>query len=161
MYKYMRNNKGFTLIEVLVVVAIIAILASILLVGLGRVRQQGIDARIISDLRSVANVLELFANKCGFYPGQANAGVCANGGSASDWANLETQLKGAQIGVDNLPKHPSGGTYEYARDPSSGNSYVLKAVLNDPKHKALESSWSGKLGGINCDPSSGEYCVRL
>ena len=43
-------RKGFTLIEILVVVAIISILASVVLVGLGPTRKIGRDARRISDL---------------------------------------------------------------------------------------------------------------
>jgi prepilin-type N-terminal cleavage/methylation domain-containing protein len=54
------NKKGFTLIEVLTVVAIIGLLASIVLVGLGSFRTRGRDTRRIADLRSTQNALELY-----------------------------------------------------------------------------------------------------
>ena len=63
-----KSQQGFTLIEILIVVAIIAILASVVLVGLGPTQAQGRDARRISDLREVQTGLELYYNKNGVYP---------------------------------------------------------------------------------------------
>ena len=68
-----NQRKGFTLIEILIVVAIIAILASVVLVGLGPTQQAGRDARRISDLHEVQNGLELYYNKCGYYPGTSSS----------------------------------------------------------------------------------------
>src|SRR5579863_3533942 len=70
-------RKGFTLIEILIVVAIIAILASIVLVGLGPTQQAGRDARRLSDLHEVQNGLELYYNSCGYYPGTSVSAPCA------------------------------------------------------------------------------------
>jgi len=153
------RNKGFTLIEVLIVVAIIAILDSMLLVGMGRVRQQGTDTRIIADLRNVANALELYANKCGYYPGLATGGVCQDA-PATTWAELESSLNGANIGVDRIPHDLTGNGYEYARQ-ADGLGYVLKGVLSDTGNRALENSWSGTLGAVSCVPSAGEYCIKI
>jgi prepilin-type N-terminal cleavage/methylation domain-containing protein len=62
------KNKGFTLIEILVVVTIIGILASITLLGLGPARRSAQDARRVADLRSVQTVLEVYFNRNGRYP---------------------------------------------------------------------------------------------
>jgi prepilin-type N-terminal cleavage/methylation domain-containing protein len=54
----MKNNKGFTLIEMLVVIAIIGLLSSVVLVALGPSRNKAKDARIISDVNQVQALME-------------------------------------------------------------------------------------------------------
>jgi prepilin-type N-terminal cleavage/methylation domain-containing protein len=62
------SQKGFTLVEMLVVIAIIAILASIFLVGLQGFRGSAYDARRLSDITNIQSKLELYYNQYGNYP---------------------------------------------------------------------------------------------
>jgi prepilin-type N-terminal cleavage/methylation domain-containing protein len=55
-----RRRDGFTLLELLVVVAIIAIIASIILVSLGDSRNKGADAAVKSNLGTIRGQSELF-----------------------------------------------------------------------------------------------------
>ncbi len=64
----MNDKKGFTLLELLVVIALIGILASIVMVSLRRVRVEARDARRIDDLRTIADALERYAIDNGHYP---------------------------------------------------------------------------------------------
>ncbi len=55
----MRNTeKGFTLIEMLVVVAIIGLLASVLLTALGPAREKAKDTRVVQEVNQVRNLAE-------------------------------------------------------------------------------------------------------
>ena len=54
-----NNNKGFTLIEMLVVIAIIGLLSSVVVIGLGGARSKARDARRIADIRSIQSALEV------------------------------------------------------------------------------------------------------
>ncbi|KKW21376.1 MAG: hypothetical protein UY64_C0022G0001 [Parcubacteria group bacterium GW2011_GWA1_51_12] len=56
-----RVVTGFTLIELIVVIAIIGLLSSIVLTSLTRARQKARDARRVADIRQIRNALELFA----------------------------------------------------------------------------------------------------
>jgi prepilin-type N-terminal cleavage/methylation domain-containing protein len=138
-----QMKKGFTLIEILIVVAIIAILASVVLVGLGPTQRAGRDARRLSDLREIQNGLELFYNKCGYYPGSISSGACSNGTPAS-WDDLATALQG--VGVTSLPNDPTAGS-SYGYFPyDNGDAYVLGASLEDPNNGAFVNYSAPVLG---------------
>jgi prepilin-type N-terminal cleavage/methylation domain-containing protein len=124
------SQKGFTLVEMLIVVAIIAILASVFLVGLQGFRGTAYDSRRLSDLQKVQSYLELYYNQNRAYP------------EAATWADLGTKLNGANIGVTTIPNDPLGGAginhYYYMYDPSSlPQRYILAALFSDPKSKTV------------------------
>jgi len=58
----------FTLVEMLVVVAIIGVLASIVLASLNTSRAKGRDARRVSDMHEITNALSLYYSANGSYP---------------------------------------------------------------------------------------------
>lgn len=55
----MKKNQGFTLIEMLVVVAVIGILSSVLLTALGPSKEKAKDARIIQEVNQARTIAEL------------------------------------------------------------------------------------------------------
>ena len=142
----MKNKKGFTLIEILVVVAIIGVLASIVLVGLGGARRQGGDAKRIAELRQIQTGLELYFTKCGFYPGGASTGSCSTTDPAS-WSDLQGTLVGAGLGISSVPDDPAAPTknYYYAVR-SDRQAYVLGTNLSGD-NAALQSDYDGSLAG--------------
>src|SRR3989338_3620508 len=141
-----RSERGFTLIEILVVVAIIGVLASIVLVGLGGARRQGGDAKRIAELRQIQTGLELYFTKCGAYPGGASTGSCHTTDPAS-WADLQRTLIDAGIGVSTVPDDSAAPTknYYYAVR-SDRQAYVLGTKLS-VDNAALQSDYDGSLAG--------------
>ena len=88
-------NKGFTLIEMLVVISIIGVLASLVLVSYSGAQKQARDTQRKSDLKQYQNVLENYSNThSGLYPVVAAAtnvssmcstlGLGVNGTCAND-----------------------------------------------------------------------------
>lgn len=148
---------GFTLIEILVVVAIISVLLGSVLVGLGPAQRQGRDTRRISDLRQTQNALELYYSKCGFYPGTAN---CAATTIPTTWADLTTALVGSGLGVSQIPNDPNtSANYKYGS--TNGSSYALAADLEQSTNPALQSSPKGaNVQGIDCSVAN-RYCVQF
>jgi prepilin-type N-terminal cleavage/methylation domain-containing protein len=79
-----RLHKGFGLIELIIVIAVIGVLAGIILAALGPARNQAKDARIISDLHQLQNRAEIIYLDKGVYywvEGTTPRGVCWQEGS--------------------------------------------------------------------------------
>src|SRR5438874_6216312 len=57
-----RSSKGFTLVELLVVIGIIAVLISILLPTLNKARESAKRTQCLSNLRQIAVFLNMYAN---------------------------------------------------------------------------------------------------
>ncbi|MFA6391719.1 MAG: prepilin-type N-terminal cleavage/methylation domain-containing protein [Patescibacteria group bacterium] len=64
----MKNNKGFTLLELLVVVAIIGLISSIAFVAMQNARAEARDAKRLADVHAIRNALELYYHDNGSYP---------------------------------------------------------------------------------------------
>ncbi len=165
-----ESLQGFTLIEILIVVAIIAILASVVLVGLGPTQQQGRDARRISDLREVQTGLELYYNKEGDYPAATTWGPQSSAGT------LSYLLANDGLGISQIPNDPnnngsdSGATYYYCAN-SSQTAYVIGAQLetNSSAFKGYATPSTYGTGDGQCVPGSltcqgsadKQYCLSL
>jgi type IV pilus assembly protein PilA len=75
------NKKGFTLIEILVVIGLIAILAAIVLIAINPARQfaQGRDSQRTSNVNSILNAVgQRIADNKGVFGGTANGITCPN-----------------------------------------------------------------------------------
>jgi type IV pilus assembly protein PilA len=66
--RQLRSSGGFTLIEILLVIAIIAVLAVIAIPQFITYRSKAIDAQLKSDLRNAAVAVESYFSKRSIYP---------------------------------------------------------------------------------------------
>jgi type IV pilus assembly protein PilA len=79
----MQNNDGFTLVELLIVVAILAVLAAVATPSLLRARASGNEASAIASVRAINSAQSGFAATCG------------SGGFASTLTALDTPPPGS------------------------------------------------------------------
>ena len=92
-----KRNQGFTLVEIMIVVAIIAILAAVAIPNFIKYRQNSQAAACVSNLKQIEAAVEQ-AKMAGGTPG-----------AISD-------LVGANKYIKNEPKCPAGGTYALGTD---------------------------------------------
>jgi prepilin-type N-terminal cleavage/methylation domain-containing protein len=117
-----KARKGFTLIEILVVVTIIGILASITLLGLGPARRSAQDTAKIANLRSVQSALEVYFNKNGTYPDLDAPDMPT---ATGNWDTLENAVY-----LNARLPHDPGDTYQY-ESAGNGTTYVIGVNLTD------------------------------
>lgn len=82
----MQKKSGFSLIELLVVISIIAVLVAVLLPNMIGARERAADAKLKSKLRQFGTAMRLYYNDHGSYPtaGNLNA-IKALVGPSSDY----------------------------------------------------------------------------
>lgn len=77
----MKNKlqKGFTVLEFLIVIAIIMILLAVILPNLQTARERSYDEKRVTDLKTISLELEQFKQACGSYPDRIDGSVvCDN-----------------------------------------------------------------------------------
>jgi prepilin-type N-terminal cleavage/methylation domain-containing protein len=110
--QFSKKRGGFTLVEIMIVVAIIALLAAIAVPGFLRARKRSQASRVINDLRLIDSAVDQYAIE--------NNKVSASSCATADWTaymksgtslyNTGQDLYGNDYGpqtVDALPKVPS------------------------------------------------------
>lgn len=132
----LENERGFTLIEMMIVVAIIAILVAILVPNFIRARAQAQTASCEANLKEIATVLELYQTDHQQYPAVSGAQPVTNADP-----NLSPYMK--QTPVD--PANPSGQyTYQIAGASGTPGYTIICPGAHDP----------GTLGAIGGSTSS-------
>ncbi len=148
MKKSEMKNGGFTLVELLVVITIIGILATVAMVSLNSARVKARDARRMADVRQIALALEFCYNETGKYV------------SASAFPNIGQPLTcGGTTFINAIPSDPKGGEYSYGVDNDSNpQKYVLGTTIETATNQALDTDTDGTVYTVDCaDPV---YCIQ-
>ncbi|HEV3088650.1 MAG TPA: prepilin-type N-terminal cleavage/methylation domain-containing protein [Candidatus Elarobacter sp.] len=152
-----EDERGFTLIELMIVVAIIAILAGILIPNFVNARSQAQTAACESNLRAIATAMELYYADNQVYPTASGAAVQPSLLTVNGVAYL-----------NNTPKDPAAqsgaATYTLTTTQASGGGPASYTIVCPGVHVGstlakipLAGGTSGTVCGTNCSATKVEY----
>ena len=162
-----KNTSGFTLVELLITIVVIAILAAISVVAFNGIQERARDTQRDHDISIIAKALEMYYSEHSSYP-LINGSYFWSGTYAMDsrlantfvpdsWAELENHLSPYLDSLGTDPKNQRGLSgighagrygYEYKSNPNaeqcnvpkrSGQTYTLyfKYEGRDQKHTMI------------------------
>lgn len=149
-----RNKKGFTLVELLIVISIIGFLVSMAMYAFNSAKMESRDAQRLAGLRAIEKALELYYdNNNNTYPiiiatnwntsltTPCSSIWCKEGYASTVWT-LERYLEPY---LPQLPREPLLGqnSYRYFYKSLDGKSYGLSTALESKKNDYLETGDGG------------------
>lgn len=113
----MNKNKGFTLIEMMVVIAIIGFLSAAILVAVGNARKKAKDSTIISGIQEAAGIAESYYDT-------ATGNYTDPQGDAT-WGGIETKVQNIGLAAFDLKWVGAQNTYRVYGALMSGGVYCV------------------------------------
>ena len=120
-----KSHAGFTLIELMVVIAIIAILTAIITANFTSAKSRSRDTKRVSDIAQIQLALAGFFDRCNAYPATldttATSATCPSGITLGSF-------------ISRIPSPPNSSEYYFYAVNATGNAYddyFLNATLEN------------------------------
>lgn len=147
------NSKGFTIVELLIVIVVIGILALLVITTYSGIQAKARNSKRQTDIQSIQTQLEAFFSQNGYYPSFADL-------SSSTWidANMKSLDKNALIdpssGSSSATLAKSGATdgsvtkkYQYLPTDSNGDSAACETDDTTCAKYTLIATYEGTVNG--------------
>lgn len=116
MFRSKQKQKGFTLVEIMIVVVIIGLLATMAYPAFQKVKTHAQASRVANDFRSFAGLFEAYTLDNGTYPADSAPGAIPSG--------MEDYIKSHNW----TDASPIGGSYDWIYNGTGGGGGVGAAV---------------------------------
>lgn len=149
MNKRAAEQKGFTIVELLIVIIVIAILAAIVIVAYNGIVGKARDAQRVADMKTIMKALEVYKANNGIYP-NANPTVNASGWEVSTNGTSATNFLSILTASGTLSKVPV--------DPvNKGDPTTLNPSYGANEYEYFYYKYTA--GASSCDATRGDYYV--
>lgn len=118
----LTKNRGFTLLEVMIVIVILGILASLVVPNLMGNKEQADRQKAISDITALEGALDMYKLHNGVYP-TTEQGLRALVEKPTSAPEPRRYQEGGYI--KRLPQDPWGNDYQYGQPGQKGKRYDL------------------------------------
>ncbi len=120
--KFFKNEKGFTLVELMIVITILTILAAVAIPNFLKAREKARDDDSKSTLKTLKTAIDMYAAEKGNFPANISSPEELKKALGNDyWPNS------IYIGLNS-------GNISDARTNSNGTTYIIISVGRDEKH---------------------------
>ena len=172
--------RGFTLVELMIVIAIITLLTALIMVDFVQTRGSARDGKRISDLAQIQLTLEQYFDRCGQYPKTLSltaADGCPSGVTLGSYVNKIPVPPGSslnQTAYDYMPMDPGNKaftgspvpvdyllhvTLEYPNPTvANGLSETFRAALIAAGY-AIPVAWNYHTACYDAANSQNDYCI--
>jgi len=123
----LKKQKGFTIVELLIVIVVIGILATLVIVTFSGIQQKGRNSQRQTDINALQSHVEAFYADKGYYPSRTNL-------NTPSWRVTDTKgLDSAALAdpknatTETLDATPVDGTYHYAYAPLNDSDTSCEA----------------------------------
>ena len=144
-----RRESGFTIVELLIVIVVIAVLAAITIVAYNGIQARALFSSYQSDIKIIDKAIKMYHADNGNYPHTGTTGSCWTN-QATGTGNFITGLAPIYISkVPSTPAHNGGNNYYAYCFTAYGADYkVIRLVVGGQTLPTIEST-----GNPNIDPT--------
>lgn len=133
-------QKGFTIVELLIVIVVIGILAALVITTYNGIQQKGRNTERTTDLKAIQGQLEAYYAQNGRYPANSDLGT----NSGTNVTFITANMKGLDKEALRDPKAPTGDYSLVNGTTATANEYAYAATAD---------------GGGACDNSTND-CTK-
>jgi prepilin-type N-terminal cleavage/methylation domain-containing protein len=120
-------QKGFTIVELLIVIVVIGILAALVITTYNGIQQKGRNTERQTDLKAVQGQLEAYYAQNGVYPAHSQFGAT----SATNVTFIQTSMKGLDKEALRDPKGAAGDFSLVAGTTPTATKYAYNVTQDD------------------------------
>jgi len=143
-----KNQRGFSLVELLVVISIIGMLSTMAVVSLGGARKKSRDARRLTDIKQIRTALELYYNDNNEYPPSGGGTGAISDSNSKITESDPIKTVGGETYMLKMPQDPKSTQGYYYKRGTDNKTYVLHYVLETKANNSIAA------GGHCATPAS-------